>query len=179
MINKNEWLVVGLITSCHGINGQVKVKSLSDFDERFLIPGVRWLQKENESPSTIELTSGFKQPGKEIFIIKFQGINTRDEAEKLKKYKLLVAANSFPKLKKEEFHFLELLNLEVKTLENDQLKIIGKVIDLENEKNNLLIIELFKNQKKVLIPFVEEIVPLVDIKNNFLIIDPPKGLLEL
>ena len=36
MINKNEWLTVGLITSCHGINGQVKVKSLSDFEERFL-----------------------------------------------------------------------------------------------------------------------------------------------
>ena len=50
MINNNEWLTVGLITSCHGINGQVKVKSLSDFEERFLQPGVRWLQKENESP---------------------------------------------------------------------------------------------------------------------------------
>ena len=71
------------------------------------------------------------------------------------------------------------MNLKVKILENDELKIIGKVLDLENEKNNLLIIELFKNQKKVLIPFVEEIVPIVDIKNNFLIIDPPKGLLEL
>ena len=74
---------------------------------------------------------------------------------------------------------LELLNLQVKTLENDELKKIGKVIDLENEKNNLLVIKLFKNQKEVLIPFVEEIVPLVDIKNNFLIINPPKGLLEL
>ena len=69
--------------------------------------------------------------------------------------------------------------MQVKTLENDKLKIIGKVLDLENEKNNLLVIQLFKNQKVVLIPFVEEIVPLVDIKNNFLIINPPKGLLEL
>ena len=58
-------------------------------------------------------------------------------------------------------------------------KIIGKVVDLENEKNNLLVIELFKSQRKVLIPFVTEIVPLVDIKNNFLIINPPKGLLDL
>ena len=60
MINKNEWLVVGLITSCHGIKGQLKVKSLTDFEERFLKPGIRWLQKENESPSKIELTSGYK-----------------------------------------------------------------------------------------------------------------------
>ena len=179
MINKNEWLVVGLITSCHGIQGQIKVKSLSDFEERFLKPGTRWLQKENEIPLKIKLTSGFKQPGKQTFIVKFQGINTRNDAEQLKKFKILVKTNSIPKLKKEEFHLLELINLQVKILENDELKIIGKVLNLENEKNNLLVIELSKNQKKVLIPFVKEIVPLVDIKNNFLIINPPKGLLEL
>ncbi len=179
MIDKNDWLVVGLITSCHGINGQVKVKSLSDFEERFLKPGMRWLQLENEPPSKIKLSSGFRQPGKETFIIKFQGINTRDHAEKLKKNKILVKADKLPELKKEEFHLLELINLKVKTLEKDELSTIGKVINLENEKNNLLVVELFKNQKRVLIPFVKEIVPLVDIKNNFLIINPPKGLLEL
>jgi len=179
MINKNEWLTVGLITSCHGINGQVKVKSLSDFEERFLNPGMRWLQKENEPPSKIKLISGFKQPGKEIFIIKFQGINTRDHAEQLKKFKILVKTDNLPTLKKEEFHLLELINLQVKTLENNEFKLIGKVINLENEKNNLLVVELLENQKKVLIPFVKEIVPLIDIDNNFLVINPPKGLLEL
>ena len=179
MINKNEWLVVGLITSCHGINGQVKVKSLSDFEERFLKPGMRWLQKENEPPSKIELISGFKQPGKETFIVKLQGINSRNHAETLKKFKILVKTDILPKLKKEEFHLLELINLEVKTLKNDELKTIGKVINLENENNNLLLIELFKNQKKVFIPFVKEIVSSVDIKNNFLIVNPPKGHLEL
>ena len=179
MINKNEWLIVGFITSCHGINGHLKVKSLSDFEERFLKPGMRWLQKDNEPPSEIELISGFKQPGKKTFIVKLQGINTRNHAEQLKKFKILVKTDKLPKLKKEEFHLLELINMEVKTLENDELKTIGKVINLENEKNNLLIIELFKNQKEVFIPFVTEIVPLVDIKNNFLVINPPNGLLEL
>ena len=179
MINNNEWLVVGLITSCHGINGQVKVKSLSDFEERFIKPGMRWLQKDNEPPSKIQLTSGFKQPGKETFIIKFQGICTRNDAEQLKKYKILVKTNKLPELNKEEYHLLELINLQVKTLENDEFKIIGKVINLENEKNNLLVIELFENQKKVLIPFVKEIVQVIDVKNNFLIINPPNGLLEL
>ena len=179
MINKNEWLIVGYITSCHGISGQIKVKSLSDFEERFLKPGIRWLQKDNEHPSKIELISGFKQPGKETFIVKLKGINTRNHAEQLKKFKILVKTDTLPKLKKEEFHLLELVNLEVKTFEDDKLKKIGKVINLENEKNNLLVIELFQNQKKVLVPFVKEIVPLIDIKNNFLIINPPNGLLEL
>ena len=179
MINKNEWLVVGFITSCHGINGQVKVKSLSDFEERFLKPGIRWLQKENETPVMVELTSGYKLPGKECFIIKLKEISSRNDADQFKKYKILVKANQIPKLNEKEFHLLELINLNVKTLEKNELKVIGKVINLENDKNNLLVIKLFKNDRKVLIPFVEEIVPLIDIKNNYLIIKPPKGLLEL
>ena len=122
MIDKDKWLIVGLLTSCDGVNGQVKVKSLSDFEERFLKPGIRWLQKENEPPSKIKLISGFKQPGKETFIVKFQGINTRNHAEQLKKFKILVQADILPKLKKEEFHLLELINLKVKILENNKLK---------------------------------------------------------
>ena len=179
MINHNEWLIVGLITSPQGINGKIKVKSLSDFEERFTKPGKRWIQKAKEIPLELELTSGFKKPGKELFIITFKEINNRNQAENLKGYKILVKVDSIPKLNKGEFHLTELVNLKVKILEKGQFKIIGKIINLENEKNNLLVVELFKNQKKVLIPFVKEIVPLVDIKNNFLIINPPKGLLEI
>ena len=179
MIIDDEWLVVGLITSPHGINGKIKVKSLSDFEERFTKPGKRWIQKEKEIPSELELTSGFKKPGKEYFIITFKGTNSRNQAEKLKGYKILVQKNDIPKLGREEFHLNEILNLKVKMLENNQLKIIGRVINLENEKNNLLVIKLQKNNKKILVPFVKEIVPEVDIKNKFLIINPPPGLLEL
>ena len=82
-------------------------------------------------------------------------------------------------MNEEEFHLTELINLKVKILENNQLNIIGKVINLENEKNNLLVIKLLKNNKAIFIPFVKEIVPVVDIKNKFIIITPPSGLLEL
>ena len=179
MINHNEWLVVGLITSPQGINGKIKVKSLSDFEERFTTPGKRWIQKEDEIPKELELISGFKKPGKESFIITFREINNRNQAEKLKGYKVLVKVDSIPKLNNDEFHLTQLVNLEVKILENNELNIIGKIVNLENEKNNLLVIKLSKNNKEVLIPFVKEIVPVVDIKNKFIIITPPSGLLEL
>ena len=179
MINHNEWLIVGLITSPQGINGKIKVKSLSDFEERFTKPGKRWIQKGNETPRELELTNGFKKPGKEAFIITFKGINNRNQAENLKGHKVLVKVDAIPKLSKEEFHLTELVNLKVKILKNNQLHIIGKVINLENEKNNLLVIQLLRNNKKVLIPFVREIVPVVDIKKKFIILTPPAGLLEL
>ena len=179
MINHNEWLVVGLITSPHGINGKIKVKSLSDFEERFTKPGKRWIQKDKEKPIELELTSGFKPPGKKSFIIALKGITNRNQAEKLKEYKVLVKYNDLPKLKKEEFHLTQLVNLKVKILENNQYQTIGKVINLENEKNNLLVIKLLKNNKEILVPFVKEIIPVVDIKNKLIIITPPEGLLEL
>ncbi len=179
MINHNEWLIVGLITSPQGINGKIKVKSLSDFEERFTKPGKRWIQKGNETPRELELTNGFKKPGKESFIITFKEINNRNQAENLKGHKVLVKVDAIPKLSKEEFHLTELVNLKVKILKNNQLHMIGKVINLENEKNNLLVIQLLRNNKKVLIPFVREIVPVVDIKKKFIILTPPAGLLEL
>ena len=179
MIDHNEWLIVGLITSPQGINGNIKVKSLSDFEERFTKPGKRWIQKEHEIPKELELTSGFKKPGKEFFIIRFREITNRNQAENLKGYRVLVKVDSIPQLNKDEFHLTELVNLKVKILENNQLHIIGKVINLSNEKNNLLVIQLLKNNKKVLVPFVKEIVPIVDIKKQFIVIDPPSGLLEL
>ena len=179
MITHDEWLIVGLITSPQGINGKLKIKSLSDFEERFTKPGKRWIQKDKETPKELALTSGFKKPGKENFIVTFKGITNRNQAENLKEYKLLVRADSIPELKKEEFHLSELANLKVKITKNNQYHIIGKVINLVNEKNNLLVIKLLKNDKEVLIPFVKEIVPVVDIKNKFIIISPPPGLLEL
>ena len=179
MINHNEWLIVGFITSPQGINGAVKVKSLSDFEERFTNPGKRWIQKENEIPKEFELTTGFKKAGKESFIIRFREITNRNEAESLKGHKILVKTNSIPQLNEDEYRLNELIDLKVKILEKDQLQIIGKIINLENEKNNLLVIKLFKNDKKVPIPFVKEIVPVVDIQNKYIVITPPPGLLEL
>ena len=50
MKEEREWLVVGIITSSHGVKGELKVKSLSDFSERFTNPGKRWLQIDKEEP---------------------------------------------------------------------------------------------------------------------------------
>ena len=174
-----EWLVVGIITSSHGIKGELKVKSLSDFSERFTKPGKRWLQIDKEEPILYNLVSGYKKPGKDLFIISLDKIQDKDSAERLKKYKLLVESNNIPKLKQGEFHLNQLVNLKVKIQRDNQVETIGEVVDLINESNNLLEIKIYENNKKVLIPFVKEIIPIIDLEKNFILINPPKGLLEL
>ena len=179
MTENIDWLVVGIITSSHGVVGKLNIKSLSDFKERFTKPGMRWIQKHNEEPIPCKLISGFQKPGKESFIISLEGIKNRNDADNLKKYKLLVKSNDMPKLKDNEFHLNQLLDLDVKLFVEGEIKIIGKVVDLITENNNLLVIRLLQNNKDVLIPFVKEIVTTIDRRNKYLVINPPKGLLDL
>ena len=179
MTEKIDWLVVGIITSAHGVKGQLKIKSLSDFKERFTEPGKRWIQKDNEPPVPQTLLSGYQRPGKDTFIISLDGVKNRNQAEELKLCKLLVKKDDIPKLKDDEFHINQLLNLQVKLVVKNELRVIGKVVDLITGNNTLIVIKLNKNEKNVLIPFVKEIVPEIDKKNNFLIINPPTGLLDL
>ena len=179
MTENEDWLVIGVVTSSHGVAGKLNIKSLSDFKERFTKPGRRWIQKNNEEPIPYKLLSGFQKPGKESFIISLEGIKNRNDADNLKKYKLLVKSNDMPKLKDNEFHLNQLLDLHVKLFVEGEIKIIGKVVDLITEKNNLLVIRLVQNNKDVLIPFVKEIVTTIDKKNKFLVINPPQGLLDL
>ena len=89
--------------------------------------------------------------------------------------KLLVPSNSRPKLNKGEFHYFDLIGLKAK-LNNDE-DFVGQVIDLLHTGNDLLEIELFKGGK-VLVPFVKEIVPEVNIKGGWIKLTPPPGLFE-
>ena len=142
MKEEREWLVVGIITSSHGVKGELKVKSLSDFSERFTKPGKRWLQIDKEEPTLHNLNSGYKKPGKDLFIISLDEIKDKESAEKLKNHRLLVESDNIPKLNKEEFHLNQLVNLTVKIQQENQFETIGEVVDLINEGNNLSLIHI-------------------------------------
>jgi len=179
MIENKDWLVIGIIISSHGVEGKLNIKSLSDFKERFIVPGKRWIQKHDEEPTPYNLIFGVQKPGKESYIISLEGIKDRTEADNLKQYKLLVKSNDIPKLKDNEFHLNQLIDLDVKLYVESKIKVVGKVVDLITENNNLIVVRLHENNKDVLIPFVKEIVTTINKTKKYLIIDPPKGLLDL
>ncbi len=170
------WLVIGEIVAPQGLRGEVRVNPSSDFPERFLQPGNRWLQRNDEKPKQIKLQYGRKIPGKSIYVISFDGIKDRNSAECLVGKKLLVKSTQKPSLKKGEFHLLELLGVKVKL--SHQENEIGVITNLTHAGNDLLEVRLLKG-KKILVPFVKEIVPEINIKEGWLIISPPPGLLEL
>ncbi|MGK7933695.1 MAG: ribosome maturation factor RimM [Microcystaceae cyanobacterium] len=180
-LNFDQWLKIGVITSAYGLKGQLKVTPITDFPERFTQPGERLIISPDYQQKTIvQLLSGRYVPGKTQVIIRLEGIDDRTQAEMLRGYELFVNGSDRPSLPDDEYHISQLIDLSVYLQETDQ--IIGKVVDVFLAGNNLLEIELTTaefERKKVLIPFVKEIVPIVDLANQRIDINPPSGLLEL
>ena len=207
--DQEKWLEIGTIVAAQGLRGEVRVYPSSDFPERFLEPGTLWLQDPNTGNiQEIELLGGRYLPGKNLYVLRLETIEYRDQAEALKGYILLVSHRDRLDLEENEYHVADLMNLEVfnqKTGEN-----IGIVVDIFYAGNDLLKVQLYKqpesqefekikdhdlskiNRKSkrrkfkkkkqpiptILIPFVKEIVPVVDIAHKRLEIMPPDGLLS-
>ena len=172
----DQWLAVGEVVGAHGLRGELRINPASDFPERFTKPGTRWLKARGRAPKEMSLTSGRQLPGKNLFIVRFKGINNRDAAEALVGQTLMVGVDQRPALAEGEFHLLDLVGLDA-CLDNEN-NVIGRVSDLISGGNDLLEITT-ADGRKLLIPFVKEIVPDVHLKEGWLLLTPPPGLLEL
>lgn len=174
-----ELLLVGRIVAAQGLRGELRVLPLSDFPERFTKAGPRWLQRRNDPPRGVQLEGGRQLPGKDLYVVRLEGIDSRDAAEALVGEELLVQASDRPKLARGEFHLLELVGLEVRLEQGGT--VLGHVRDLIHAGNDLLEVELSPEHggRRILIPFVKAIVPTVALKDGWIGITPPPGLLEL
>jgi 16S rRNA processing protein RimM len=199
----DDWIEVGTVVGAQGMKGELKIYPSSDFPERFEEPGKRWLQNpQTQEIQEVELLAGRDIPGKNLYVLLIDRVNNRDQAEALKGYKLLVESSDRPELEEDEYHVSDLINLEVYHQETGEN--IGVIIDIYTAGNDLLEVKLhkqptsekiieidanIKSKRKrkakqpkpatIFIPFVKEIVPVVDIENNRIEITPPSGLLEL
>ena len=207
MLNEQDWIQIGTIVSPQGLRGEMRVYPDSDFPERFLEPGTRWLQHpETNEIEEIELLGGRYIPGKNLYVIALEGVEYRDEAEDLRDYKILVKNSDRPELEEDEYHVADLINLEVFHQQTGEK--IGVVTNLFSAGNDLLEVTLDKQpvietnitrdlsqisrkskRKKfkksdpkpatILIPFVKEIVPVIDSDKGRIQINPPEGLLNI
>lgn len=182
---ETQWLPIGRIVGPHGLNGEVRVYPDTDFPERFEQPGERWLLKTGCSkPEPIKLIKGRFQEGKGLYILKLAGINYRDQAEALRDAQLLVTADDRLPLEPGEFHVGDLMGLAVMLQSTGEQ--IGTVIDVYRAGNDLLEVALTlpglaasqDNPRNVLVPFVEAIVPIVDLVQGRIEITPPDGLID-
>lgn len=174
---ESDWIVIGQIVAPQGLEGAVRVFPDSDFPERFLEPGPRWLKKSPDTdpiPVTLEQGRWLNGPG--LYVLTFSECQSRNEAELLRGSQLVVPASDRPPLEPDEFHLLDLIGLEVFIPPADQA--IGTVIGLINAGNDLLEIQLQQPpETTVLVPLVREIVPKIDLEQKRIELTPPSGLI--
>jgi 16S rRNA processing protein RimM len=170
------WMEIGTIVSPQGLRGEVRVYPNSDFPERFEVAGQRWLYgPELPAPQPIALERGYFLPGKGLYVVKLGAVNDRDGAEALRNKMLVVPTTDRPRLAPGEFHVADLVGLAVVLQEGGSP--VGTVTDLLAAGNTLLVVR--QGEQEILIPFVESIVPVVDLAAGRIEITPPPGLLAL
>jgi 16S rRNA processing protein RimM len=178
-----DWTEIGRIVAPQGLKGEVRVYPNSDFPERFLTPGRRWLRYPNrpqaQPPEPIELLQGRLIAGRGLYVVRLEGIGDRQQAEALRGCSLLVPASDRPILEADEFYVADLIGLGVRLQATGET--IGAVTDVYSAGNDLLEVTLQPPSdppRRVLIPFVPAIVPEVKLPQGYLEITPPPGLLE-
>ena len=163
-------LQVGVISSTHGIKGEVKVFPTTDDVKRFkklknviLDTGREHLNLE------VEGVKFFKQ----FVILKFKGIDNINDIEKYKGKDLLVDRANAVKLRKDEYFVVDLIGLEVFTEDGEKFGTMKDV--LETGANDVYIIDSL-NHGEVLIPAIKQCVLDIDIEANKMVIHLMKGL---
>lgn len=181
-----DWVEIGRIVAPQGIKGEVRVYPSSDFPERFLEPGDRWLKRPRSlTPEVVKLVRGRYIDGKGLYVVQLAGVDSREQAEALRDAVLMVSAGDRPSLDPDEFYVADLVGLRVIVQATGAE--IGTVTDIFAAGNDLLEVTYYSSNvenlpqpkpRTVLIPFVTAIVPTVNLAQGYLEVDPPTGLLD-
>ncbi|WP_406298621.1 ribosome maturation factor RimM [Embleya sp. NBC_00888] len=166
-------LVVGRIGKAHGIKGQVTVEVRTDEPELRLAPGAV-LMTDPPSVGPLTIADGRVHSGRLLLTI--EGVSTRSDAEALRNT-LLIAEVDPEELPEdpEEYYDHQLVGLDVFTADGEAVGELTEVVHLPSQ--DLLMVRR-SDGREVMIPFVHQIVPEIDLENQRAVITPPPGLLD-
>ena len=165
-------LKVGVISSTHGLKGEVKVFPTTDDVKRFRQLKEVLLDAGDEKPVLqIEQVKFFKQ----FVILKFKGIDDIEDVQKYKGKDLLVTRENAVELKKDEYFIADLIGVSVISDDNSLRGILKDVI--QTGANDVYVIDL-EDGRQLLLPAIKECVLMVDLDENIMKIHVLDGLLD-
>jgi len=169
-----EYLNVGKIVNTHGIRGEVRVISQTDFpEERYRKGAGLTLFRENKEPLPL-IVSGHRKH-KNFDLLTFEGYPNINDVEPFRNGILKVTKDDLVDLAENEFYYHEIIGLEV--VEEDGT-IIGKVKEILSPGANDVWVVQRKGKKDALIPYIESVVHTIDLENGQVTVEIPEGLLD-
>lgn len=166
-----DFFQVGIITSTHGLRGEVKVFPTTDDVKRFKrLQAVILDTGKERLDLEIETVKFFKQ----FVILKFKGIDNINEVEKYRRASLLVTRKNAVKLEKDEYFVADLTGLEVRDEDGGRIGVLKDV--LETGANDVYEIDL-DDGRSLLLPAIKQCVLEVDVEAGFMRIHILEGLM--
>ena len=168
-----DMLRVGVITSTHGIRGEVKVFPTTDDPMRFKKLKACVIQLKRE---TVQLEVQSVKFFKQYVILKFKGYDNINDIEQFVKKDLMVTRDNAVKCEPGEYFICDLIGLKVVTDDGKELGTLTEV--LETGANNVYEVTT-TNGKQVLIPVIDECILAHDMEAKTVTVHLLDGLLEL
>ncbi|EFV35914.1 16S rRNA processing protein RimM [Gemella morbillorum M424] len=167
-------LKVGKIVNTHSLKGEVKVISSTDFEEERFKKGSKLLITRGNQLIREVVVQSYRNH-KNFLLVKFEGIDSVEEAEKLKNLQIKIDSDKVGELEENEFYFHQIIGCEVFD-END--KNLGEIIDILTPGANDVWVIKGENGKEILIPYIEDVVKKIDITNKKVNIEVMEGLID-
>ena len=170
-----EWFNVGKIVNTHGIRGEVRVNSYTDFPEERFAVGSKLALFMSESSKPIFLIVATQRPHKNFNLLTFENHPNLNDVEKYRDGILKVSENQLGDLDEDEYYYHEIIGCTVVTTEGQE---IGKVTEiLETGANDVWTVTPEKGKPQY-IPYIEDVVKEIDIESKKIIIELMEGLLS-
>lgn len=166
-----DFLRVGIISSTHGVRGEVKVYPTTDDIKRFdhLKEVILDTGKEN-----IDLEVENVKYFKNMVILKFKGINSINDIEKYKNMDLLVTRDNAVELEEDEYFITDIIGFKVVTEEEIVLGHLSQV--LVTGANDVYLVKT-EEGKEILLPAIRQCILDIDLESKIIKVHLMDGLI--
>lgn len=171
-VSANSLLIVGKVIGPHGLGGLLRICSYSGSEDSFL--DARTVFLESVSGEITEYAVISVRPHKNAFLMRLEGLRSRDEGEKYKGAGILISKEAITS-GEDEYFWHELLGLKVYLDTGKYLGVVSQIIP--TKANDIYVIK--EGDKETCVPAVYEVVKEIDIENEKMIISAMGGLLNL
>jgi len=173
-VSQRKYLVVGEVVKPHGIRGEVSVKLATDRPEvRFAVGARLLLGLDEESLEPVEVAGA--RPFKNGYLVKFESVTDRSQAEAIRGWLLFVGVEDLPPAEDGAFYHHELVGLPVMDEGGAEL---GRIHGVQNLGPYDLLEVRRGDGGSFFLPLVDRFVIAVDLEAGRLLVRLPDGLLD-
>ena len=163
---------VGKIINTHGIRGEVRVLSTSDFtDERFMPGNALYLFDKGTLVKEVVVKTHRKH--KQFDLLSFEKLEDINLIEGFKGFDIKISEDQQQDLEDGSYYYHQIIGLDAVTLDGEK---IGKISEILAPGANDVCVVNRKGKKELLLPVIDDVIKKVDLEQGLVVVDLLEGL---